>query len=185
MACESFASIQLLTDACGEPGWGGGGGGYAWWRIQHFLWGQNFEGFFALAPPMVCRIAAPNKNHRPGTHLPGSWLVHHVLSQGHFCMVWPMPTTLPWLELLQQVSNTDSLSLQVELLQQAAVNRPRLYSVLEKAAADVPDRQAQAEKCMRSEEYVRAYMLVCSLWPNHPQFDPRVQLSCARAEGLM
>ena len=52
------------------------------------------------------------------------------------------------------------LALQAELLQQAAVNRPRLFSVLEKAAADVPGRQAQAEKQMWSEEYVQAYMLV-------------------------
>ncbi|KAK9858469.1 hypothetical protein WJX84_005081 [Apatococcus fuscideae] len=51
------------------------------------------------------------------------------------------------------------LMLQAELLQQAAVNRPRLLSVLEKAAADVSDRQAHAERRMRSEEYVRAYMM--------------------------
>ena len=52
------------------------------------------------------------------------------------------------------------LAVQAELLQQVAVNRPRLLAVLEKAAADVPARQAQAAKRMRSEEFVNAYMAV-------------------------
>ncbi|KAK9867403.1 hypothetical protein WJX84_009316, partial [Apatococcus fuscideae] len=51
------------------------------------------------------------------------------------------------------------LMCQAELLQQATVNRPRLLGVLAKAAADAPARQAEAEKAMQSEEYVRAYML--------------------------
>ena len=57
------------------------------------------------------------------------------------------------------------MGLQAELLQQATVNRPRLLGVLAKAAADAPARQAEAEKAMQSEEYVRAYMLVDNLPP--------------------
>lgn len=50
--------------------------------------------------------------------------------------------------------------LQAELLQQVAVNRPRLLAVLEKAAADVPARQLEADKRIHSEEYVTAYFNV-------------------------
>ncbi len=52
------------------------------------------------------------------------------------------------------------LVLQAELLQQVAVNRPRLLAVLEKAAADVPARQLEADKRTRSEEYVTAFFNV-------------------------
>lgn len=96
-----------------------------------------------------------------------------------------MPASLPGLAFQHHIADTDCLSAQVELLQQAAVNRPRLYSVLEKAAADVPDRQAQAGKRMRSEEYVRAYMLVCSLQPCHPNLTLRLILLCKGGFGVI